>query len=181
MCNIKMIPLNKLFHLHFSVWFLGYGMVPSGKSLNVGVLSPEQLHPAAAEFDSAAVHQPAGTQGLTPAAPQPTSVLVMVTQGKYQTLSSPVLQGKSYEQTPIIHEAPPAQVTTPGLELTPAPAPVGPLGKGPKVATSGPQSNPAPEPAGVLPEGKYTINLVVNGHLIGSLHSFFHFGTMSLK
>lgn len=142
----------------------GYSTVPNGKGikgagasngkgLKGGVLPPEQ--PSAAPVEVFTPQQ-AITEDAAPVAPEPTSgLLVMVTQEKYQKLPSPVTQGKSYKQTPLIPEA------------TPEPAPVIPQGKYPKpapkptpepAATPAPvvlQTNQAPEPAEVLPQGKY--------------------------
>lgn len=148
----------------------GKGTKGAGASTEKGlkgvVLSPEQ--PSATPEEVVAFPQ-AVTHGATPVAPEPTSgVLVMVTQEKYHKLPSPVPQGKSYKQTPLIPQATPEPAPAipqgkgpkPAPEPTPEPAPMGPYGKGLKGATSGPgplvpQTNPAPEPAAVLPEGKY--------------------------
>ncbi|XP_045925483.1 calymmin isoform X4 [Micropterus dolomieu] len=133
------------------------------KGLKGGVLSPEQT---SATPEEGVVPQQAITRGAAPVAPEPTSgILVMVTQDKYQKLPSPVPQGKSYKQTPLIPQATPepapaipqAKDPMPAPEFTPEPAPIGPQGKGPKAATSGPapevpQTIPAHEPAVVLPQ-----------------------------
>ena len=64
--------------------------VSNGKGLKGEVITPEQ--PSAAPEEDVAI-----TQGVAPAAPEPTSgILVMVTQEKYQKLPPPVPQGKSY-------------------------------------------------------------------------------------
>ncbi|XP_044035180.1 calymmin isoform X23 [Siniperca chuatsi] len=140
----------------------GYGMMPNGKGtkgagasnekgLKGRVLSPEQ---PSATPEKGVASQQAITQGAAPVAPEPTSgVLVMMTQEKYQKLPSPVPQGKSYKQTPVIPQATPEPAPAPAIpqdkdpmpapEPTPEPAPMGP-----KAATSG----PAPEPAAVLPQ-----------------------------
>lgn len=153
-----------------SAWFSGYGMIPNGKGqvkgtgesngqgLKGGVLSPEQ--PSAAPLDGA-VPQQAVTQGIVPVAPEPTrGVLVMVTQEKYQKLPAPVLQGKSYKQTPLIPEATLAPVLPEAVVTNPAPEPavLGPLDKGQGAVASGPAavvSQNNPEPASTLPQGKY--------------------------
>ncbi|XP_031698805.1 calymmin [Anarrhichthys ocellatus] len=117
----------------------GYDMMPNSKGiksagaynekgLKGGVLSPEQL---------SATPQ-AITEGAAPVSPEPTrGIRVMVTQDKYQKLPSPVPQGKSYKQTPLI------------LQATPEPAPAIPQGKGPKPAPA-----PRPEPGPMGPQGK---------------------------
>ena len=116
----------------------------NGKSLKGGALSPEQ--PSAAPQEGVTPQQAATP---APATPAPTSgILVMVTQEKYQKLPSPVPQGKSYKQTPLIPQA------------TPEAAPVIPQGKGPNPAPEAipapaATSGPAPEPAAELPQGKY--------------------------
>ncbi|KAM9336645.1 calymmin [Symphorus nematophorus] len=134
----------------------GFGMMPNGKgtkgagasngkSLKGGVLSPEQ--PSAAPEEGVTPQQAATP---APAAPEPTSgILVVVTQEKYQKLPSPVPQGKSYKQTPLVPQA------------TPEAAPVIPQGKEPKSAsepTPAPAatSGPVPEPAAELPQGYVT-------------------------
>lgn len=162
---------------HINIWLSGYGMLPNGKAtkgagasngkgLKGEVLSPEQ--PSTAPEEGVAPQQ-AITQGVAPAAPEPTSgILVMVTQEKYQKLPSPVPQGKSYKPAPLIPQATPEPLPAfpqgkgpkPAPEPTPEPAFVNPQGKSPKAVTSGPapvvpQSNPAPEPAAVVPQGKY--------------------------
>ncbi len=166
-CVFPSFPL--IFSPHISIWFSGYGMTPngkgagasSGKGLKGGVLFPEQ--PTAAPEGDVSPQQ-ATTPGAASVAPEPTSgILVMVTQEKYQKLPSPVPQGKTYKQTPLIPQATPepAPATPQGKdpELAPEPTPE-PAPTGPDAATSGPvpavtQSNPAPEPAEDLPQGKY--------------------------
>eukprot|EP00064_Thunnus_orientalis_P007330 superscaffoldBa00000806_g7350 len=106
----------------------GYGMMPNGKGLKGEVLAPEQ--PSAAPEQEVAI-----TQGVAPAAPEPTSgILVMVTQEKYQKLPPPVPQGKSYKPVP---------------QATPEPLPVLPQGRDPT-----PAPEPTPEPAFMDPQGK---------------------------
>lgn len=142
--------------------------VSNEKGLKGGVLSPEQ--PSAAP-EEVVIPPLAVTEGPAPIAPEPTSgILVMVTQEKYQKLPSPVPQGKSYKQTPLIPQAttepepapviPQGKGPKPAAEPTQEPAPVSPQGKGPKAYTSGPapvvpETNPAPEPEAVPPQGKY--------------------------
>lgn len=165
------VMFSVLFDLTFSptyFCFLGYGMMPNGKGagasngkgLKGGVLSLEQ--PSAAPAEGATPQQ--ATRGAAPAAPEPTSgILVMVTQEKYQKLPSPVPQGKSYKQTPLIPQATPepAPALPQGKALKPAPEPTPePASMGSRAATSGSASgvlqvNPAPEPAAALPQGKY--------------------------
>lgn len=141
----------------FNVWLT----LPDGKATKTPgasndptlyVLSPEQLNPALLGV----VPQPAISQGLAPAAPEPTSgVLVRGTAEQHHGLLSPVPQGKSYKQpSQASLEASPVLLQGKGLkpaaQPTPEPAHMGP--EGPAAVFT--QGNPPPEPAVVLPEGK---------------------------
>lgn len=135
--------------------------VSNGMNLKGGVLSPQQQTGTL----EGVTPQQMVTQGEVPAAPDPTSgILVMVTQERYQKLPVPVPQGKSYKQKAVIPEPTPAPAPAfpepRDLEPGPESALIGLRDKSLKGATSGPapgvqQSQTAFEPASVFPQGKY--------------------------